>query len=518
MRKTLIAVTAALVTALAIAPAAGAIDKVNTKKLRKAVTVDGIMEHERALQDIAIANGGTRVAVSPGQDATVEYVMNRLKRAGYNAKKVPFDFPDWTLNGPSTLEETSPTARSYAVDTDFIEAQFSGSGDVTAQLVPTNDIEIPPSGGPGTGTSGCQASDFPAETAGNIALMQRGDCTFVQKFENAKAAGAAAAIIFNDGGEDREDPAFVSSTAGIGIPTVMVSNDIGESWIAEAANGPVTVHIAVDATTTPHTEYNVVANTPGGDKKRTIIVGGHLDSVAAGPGINDDGSGTSTILEMAEQISKLGLKPRNRIQFAFFGAEEAGLVGSTAYAQQLAENGQAENVEAMLDYDMLASENFVRFVYDGDNSTGEGTVGPPGSGEIEAMFNRYFRSQGLATEPTAFDGRSDYNEFILNGIPAGGIFTGAEGIKTEEQEAIFGGVAGLAYDPCYHQACDTLFNLSHQALDEQSDAATHAAWTLARSQSTVSQGSAAKKAKLARKAKRAQRAKPAQYRGHMRAR
>ena len=115
---------------------------------------------------------------------------------------------------------------------------------------------------------------------------------------------------------------------------------------------------------------------------------------------------------------------------------------------------------------MLASENFVRFVYDGDNSTGEGTVGPPGSGEIEAMFNRYFRSQGLATEPTAFDGRSDYNQFILNGIPAGGIFTGAEGIKTPEQEAIFGGVAGLAYDPCYHQACDTLFNLSHQALDE----------------------------------------------------
>ncbi|HEY6780608.1 MAG TPA: hypothetical protein VI111_06605, partial [Thermoleophilaceae bacterium] len=130
MRKLLIPATALLVALLALAPTASAIDKVNTNKLRKAVTVDGILEHERALQDIAIANGGTRVAVSPGQDATVAYVVNRLKRAGYNARKVPFDFPDWTLNGPSTVEETSPTARTFAVDTDFVEAQFSGAGDV----------------------------------------------------------------------------------------------------------------------------------------------------------------------------------------------------------------------------------------------------------------------------------------------------------------------------------------------------------------------------------------------------
>ncbi len=344
-------------------------------------------------------------------------------------------------------------------------------------------------------------------------------CTFVQKFDNAKAAGAVAAIIFNDGGEDREEPLFVTSTANIGIPTLMMSNDAGESLYNEAQSGAVTMHVAIDATTTPHTEYNLLADTPRGDEDRTIVVGGHLDSVAEGPGINDDGSGISTILEMAEQVSRLHLKPRNRIRFAFFGAEEAGLVGSTAYAQELASTGEIEQVEAMLDYDMLASPNYVRFVYDGDNSEGEGSVGPPGSGEIEALFNSYFERNGLATLPTAFDGRSDYNEFILNGVPAGGIFTGAEVIKTPEQEAIFGGVAGLAYDPCYHQACDTIFNLNHTALDQMSDAATHAVWTLARSKSAVAAAMSAKRAKRAQKAvKRSQRARPAPYRGHLRTR
>ena len=94
---------------------------------------------------------------------------------------------------------------------------------------------------------------------------------------------------------------------------------------------------------------------------------------------------------------------------------------------------------------------------------------------------RYFRSQGLVTDPTAFDGRSDYGAFIANGRPAGGLFTGAEGIKTQRQESIYGGFAGLAFDPCYHQACDTFFNLSYTALDQMSDAAAHATWTLARS-------------------------------------
>jgi Zn-dependent M28 family amino/carboxypeptidase len=132
----------------------------------------------------------------------------------------------------------------------------------------------------------------------------------------------------------------------------------------------------------------------------------------------------------------------------------------------------------MLDFDMLASPNFVRFVYDGDGST-DGPAGPPGSGTIENVFNQFWNSRGLATEPTPFDGRSDYDSFTAVGIPAGGIFAGAEGIKTEEQAAIFGGTPGIAYDPCYHQACDTTSNLNLTALDQFSDAVAHSTATFA---------------------------------------
>ena len=145
---------------------------------------------------------------------------------------------------------------------------------------------------------------------------------------------------------------------------------------------------------------------------------------------------------------------------------------------------------------MVASPNYVRFVYDGDASDTE-SLGSTGSGVVEDVFNDYFASQGLETEPTAFDGRSDYDAFISVGIPAGGLFTGAEGEKTAEEAAIYGGVAGEQYDPCYHEACDTFgsvfgfppgvpgADLGDQALDEMSDGAAHATLTFAETNSAV---------------------------------
>ena len=132
---------------------------------------------------------------------------------------------------------------------------------------------------------------------------------------------------------------------------------------------------------------------------------------------------------------------------------------------------------------MLGSPNYVRFVYDGDGSaTPEADdKGPNGSAQIEAIFNNYFASKGLATAPTTFDGRSDYGPFIAVGIPAGGLFSGAEGIKTPEEAAIFGGTAGQPYDSCYHQACDTTNNLSTKALSEFGDSVADSVLTLAKS-------------------------------------
>jgi Zn-dependent M28 family amino/carboxypeptidase len=174
------------------------------------------------------------------------------------------------------------------------------------------------------------------------------------------------------------------------------------------------------------------------------------------------------LLEIAEQIEKLKKHPRNRIRFAWWGAEEAGLVGSTQYVSQLLASDEIDDVEANLNFDMLASPNFARFVYDGDNSTGERAVGPSGSAEIEQVFLDYFDSVGLPTEPTAFDGRSDYGPFIAPAafVPAGGLFSGAERVKSEQEAAVYGGAAGSWYDPCYHQACDTFRSVVYQpALD-----------------------------------------------------
>jgi Zn-dependent M28 family amino/carboxypeptidase len=200
----------------------------------------------------------------------------------------------------------------------------------------------------------------------------------------------------------------------------------------------------------------VIADSRTGDPDNVVVVGGHLDSVPAGPGINDNGSGVSAILEIAEEISELKVKPTNQLRFAFWGAEEAGLIGSSQYVAQLTA-AEREDILLNLNFDMLASPNFARLVYDGNTDETPPPEGgaPPGSDVIEQRFLDYFESQGLPTQPTPFDGRSDYGPFIAQGIPAGGLFSGAEDPKTAEQVALFGGVEDEQLDPCYHEECDT---------------------------------------------------------------
>jgi Zn-dependent M28 family amino/carboxypeptidase len=236
---------------------------------------------------------------------------------------------------------------------------------------------------------------------------------------------------------------------------------------------------------------NVLADSATGRTDRTVVAGAHLDSVPEGPGINDNGSGTAAILELALQMADLELE--NRVRFAFWGGEEDGLIGSEYYVSQLSAR-DIKNHAVNLNFDMVGSPNFVRFVYDGDGSA-FGLKGPNGSSLVEAVFNDYFASMGLATEATEFDGRSDYFAFINAGIPAGGLFTGAEGIKSVEQAAIYGGTAGVAFDPCYHAECDTIVNLSDTALDQMSDAIAHSVLTFAMTEAAVNGTARGKAAK-----------------------
>jgi len=472
-----------LTLGLMVPTSASAIDDVNTRRLREAVTVNGILQHERAFQRIANQNGGTRASGTPGYDASVRYVAQRLRRAGYQVTTQEFTFPFFRNLEPGTLAQVSPTPTNYETDT----FDYSGSGDVTGALVPI-EVQIPAGPTPNSSTSGCEPGDFPAAPADPalaVALIQRGTCTFEVKAANAAAAGYDAAIIFNEGQPGRTDLFIGTLGTEQPIPVVGLSYADAVELYNATRTGPVTVRVFTSTEIDPARKtYNVLADTPRGkNTDQVVVVGAHLDSVIEGPGINDNGSGSSTILEIAEEMSELGYTKKGRLQrqvrFAFWGAEESGLLGSEYYVDNLT-NRQLSRIYANLNFDMVGSPNYVRFVYDGDGSE-TSPAGPPGSGQIEKIFTDYFESQGLESEPTEFSGRSDYGPFIAVGIPAGGLFSGAEGIKTEEQAAVYGGTAGIAYDPCYHQACDTINNVNTKALFELGDAAAHATLVLARS-------------------------------------
>jgi len=214
------------------------------------------------------------------------------------------------------------------------------------------------------------------------------------------------------------------------------------------------------------TSYNVFAESRTGDPNRVIMAGAHLDSVNEGPGIQDNGSGSAAVLETALQMARVRLT--NKVRFAWWGASENGLIGSDFYIDSLTDE-ERSRIALYLNFDMIGSPNYVRFVYDGDGSE-FGFAGPDGSAAIEAYFQGFYAARGLESEPTQINFRSDYAAFFDFGIPFGGIFTGAEGVKTPEQAANYGGVAGLQFDPCYHLACDTYANRSDQVLDLNSDA------------------------------------------------
>src|SRR5215207_808504 len=443
----------------------------NSSALRDAVTVTAIRAHQQKLQEIATANGGNRASGSPGYDASARYVEQKLRDAGYQVVVQPFQFPFFEERSKSEVARLNPDPKTYAHGTDFLTLRYSGSGTVEGRVVPTSDIVLPPTSEPSS-TSGCEPADFPPAPADlAVALVQRGTCPYQTKVANAAAAGYDAVIIFNEGQEGRRDVVAGTLGAPVSIPVVFASFAAGEELHRLAQKGEVRARVRTDVVSENRETANVISETSDGTADRVVVVGAHLDSVQEGPGINDNGSGTATILEIALQMRRLGLAPTNRLRFAFWGAEEHGLLGSKHYIDQLPQE-ELNRILLNLNFDMLSSPNPVRLVYDGNGSEG-GPVGPPGSAEIEAVFLDYFRSRNLPTLATPFDGRSDYGPFIDKGIAAGGLFSGAEGTKTKMEAEVFGGTAGEAYDRCYHQACDDLGNNNDLALDELSDAAAH---------------------------------------------
>ena len=498
----LAAIAAALPAPVAQAQPGHSCDRRNNnsfQKLLDCVTVEGVREHQAAFQEIADNNDdpfypGTRAAGTAGYDGSVDYVAGLLEDAGY---EVTLDPVDITFTFPAVLQQLTPAAVDY--ETGVFTG--SGDGDVSAAITAV-DINVAP---PQANTSGCDGAfteaavgapivadpagpnDFAGFTAGHIALIQRGGCSFALKAINAQAAGASAVVIFNQG----NDPTRVALIIGNAVPpegstapavTVPV---VGASFAdGVALSQALTARVVVPPTET-RTDFNVIAELPGKNDDNVVMAGAHLDSVIAGPGINDNGSGSAALLETA--LLMANLNPQNTLRFGWWAAEEQGLVGSADYVAGLSQ-AERDRIALYMNYDMVGSPNYIFMVYDADESTfpaPDGVVIPPGSQAIEDVYESYYTLVGEPYDDTEFSGRSDYEAFILAGIPASGLFTGAEVAKTDEQEAIWGGTAGDPFDPCYHLACDTYDNVDLHALEVNSDLIAFAMLTFAYSTESV---------------------------------
>jgi Zn-dependent M28 family amino/carboxypeptidase len=411
-------------------------------KLLECINVEGIRFHQRVLQKIADANNGTRVSGTKGFDDSARYAQIVFEAFGYQVTKQEFQFQSFIKLSPTVLERVSSTG-NVSITTTIMS--YSGSGDVTAPVSTPSVI------------TGCNTTDFAGFTTGNIALISRGVCSFATKATNAAGAGAKAVVIYNN----REGP--LNGTLGedfrLDLPVTAVTQVIGSELVAIS---PLQLRVKTETFRGTATTSNIIAESREGDPNNVVMVGAHLDSVDEGPGINDNGSGSAAILNLAIQMART--KPTNKVRFALWGAEESGLVGSERYVELLSEADRAK-IALYLNFDMIGSPNPVYFIYDGDDSDATGAgPGPQGSALIEKTFEQYFTSKNLPFKGTDFDGRSDYGPFIAVGIPSGGLFTGAEGIKTEAEAALWGGTAGVAYDKCYHQACDTFDNVDLKGL------------------------------------------------------
>jgi Zn-dependent M28 family amino/carboxypeptidase len=412
------------------------------------VTVDAMMAHLAKLQDIANANNGTRAVGTPGYDATVDYVANILRKSGFDVQTPEFSARVFHS------EKGSVTVGGKKFEARALEYSSGTSPDgVSGPLVSA----------PGDHGPGCVASDYDGLPAqGAVVLVDRGNCPFAQK-EDAAAQRGAVALIVVDNVDEQQMGGTLGESTDVKIPALSITKSTG-ILLRRQAIGQALVQL--NASTQSVKARNIIAQTKTGSTSDVVMAGAHLDSVIEGPGINDDGSGVAAVLETAVQLGS-SPKVRNAVRFGFWGAEELGLIGSHNYVESL-DLDALKSIALYLNFDMLASPNPGYFTYDGDQSLPADVRGQPvvpeGSAGIERTLVAYLKSAGKTAQDTSFDGRSDYDGFTQAGIPAGGLFSGAEGKKNDEQAKLWGGTANEPYDPNYHKKTDTLDHIDRTSL------------------------------------------------------
>ncbi|MCP2621862.1 M28 family peptidase [Mycolicibacterium smegmatis] len=428
--------------------------------LAQAVTVDAMFGHLRKLQEIADANGGNRAQGTPGYDASLDYVAGLLRDKGFEVETPEFERLGTVGGGNPSLTVSS---QRFSVEQ-------------ASLLVPTPDGGLnAPTLRPGK-PAGCAASDYKGVTVkGAISVVDDTGCSIVVKQNVALAEGAVGLLVVST---SRPSPAGLFTSGYYGQLKVPVGV-IDKTADAALRRTTRSVRLVLDNKAQMVTSRNLLAQTKTGSTDNVVVVGAHLDSIAGGPGINDNGSGVSAILETALQ---LGGSPaiNNAVRFAFWGAEETGLEGSSQYIRKLSPE-QLDELALYLNFDMLGSTNTGYFTYDGDQSAqaGDPKPVPEGSAGVERTLAGFLNLQGVRPADMPLSANTDYSAFMNAGVPIGGATTGSSQRKTEVQARLWGGKSGVAFDPNYHTRRDNIDNVDAHALSVMGPAVAFAVGTYA---------------------------------------
>lgn len=431
------------------------------------ITADAMYVHLRALQEIADANGGTRAEGTPGYDASVDYVVKVLRDSGFDVQTPEFERVGITRGGNPGLTvagRTFPAEQASLLHT-------TPRGGLTAITL------RPPK------PAGCTAADYgTVKVAGAIAVVDDLGCSVVVKHDVAVGKGAVGLLVVSPP-RPNGSPAGLYPEGyyrGLQVPVGIITPDADAAL--RRTNAPV--RLVLDRQPVAVSSRNVVAQTGSGDPRNVVMVGAHLDGIAGGPGINDNGSGVAAVLATA---AALGAQPgtANAVRFAFWGSEEPGVAGSSAYVRALTRD-ELNDIALYLNVDMIGSPNAGYFTYDGDQSAQPSpdvspADVPEGSAGIERMLAGYLSLAGVRPADMPLSKTRDDAPFLRAGVPIGGVTTGSSQRKTEVQARLWGGRAGVAFDPNYHTRRDDITNVNRDAIAVMGPAVGFAVATYAQS-------------------------------------
>lgn len=470
-RRPVVAAVAATALAIGLSTApAGASTDVATRgpdprDIASMIRTDALLDHLEELQAIADSGGGNRAPGTDGYQASVRYLERRLAEAGYET---------WRQTVPLTVEETVSSSVEYTIErtTRVVRHMPMTASPATGPEGVTGTV-VSPSGR----STGCLPRDWrDTEVSGAVALVSRGSCTFDAKSRVAASAGARALIVHNSTAGQLNGTLRTSDRH---VPTVGVTMDAGR-LLAGLPEGAVAT-VVVDKVVEQRETVNLFAETGSGRADGVVLVGAHLDSDTESPGINDNGTGSVAILETALQLADTQSLDRT-VRFAWWGGGEIDRAGSRHYVDDLAETDPTalEEITAYLDVHRIGSPNGVVGVYDADESTYPvpGTT-PSGSRRAERVITDRFDSTGQPWVDVPFTGAGDHRPFVRAGVPVAGLTAGADDTKSPDEAAVFGGTAGLAYDPNHDTVADDVDNVDPDTLSVLAQAVAHTTAVLA---------------------------------------